>query len=89
MTEFTACQTLIVSKKENCRMWLAVQERFTVSFSLHTLWLWALQHGLVWLHQGGHLSTAVEVNCNAHLLHCSIPGVSKGSSDTAGLLVTC
>ena len=78
MTEFTACQTLIVSKKENCSVWLAVQERFPMSFSLHTLWLWALQRSLVWLDQGGHLSAVVEVACNAHLLPCGTPGVSKG-----------
>lgn len=78
MTEFIACQTLTVSKKENCSMWLAVQERFPMSFSLHTLWLRALQRGLVWLDQGGSLSTLVEVDHNAHLLPCGTPGVSKG-----------
>lgn len=78
MTEFTACQTLTVSNKENCSTCLTVQERFPKSFLLHTLWLWALQHRLVWLDQGRQLSMVVEVDCNAHVLHCGTPGVSKG-----------
>lgn len=47
-------------------------------FSLHTLWLWALWCGLVWLDKGRHLSTAVEVDYNTCFLHCCTAGVSKG-----------
>lgn len=62
MTEFTACQTLTVSKKKNRSMWFAVQERFPMPFSLHALWLWALQRSLVRLGQEGHISTAEDVD---------------------------
>lgn len=86
MTEFTACQTLTVSKKENRSMWFAVQTRFPMSFSFYIPWLQALQHGLVWL---DHLSTVVELNCNACLSHCGTPAVLKVDSDATGALVTC
>lgn len=86
MTEFTACQTLTVSEKENCSMWFAVQAGFPMSFSFHILWL---QPQLVWLDQGVHLSTAVELDCNVHLSNCGTPGVLNVDSDATGPLVTC
>lgn len=49
-----------------------------MSFSLHALWLWALQQALMWLDQEDHFLTALEVDCNAHLLHSNAPEVSEG-----------